>query len=215
MLLKNVHRYGLDNPPEGTEGQISAVMGEYEYWHYLCDSFDDRGWGCGYRTLQTIASWTINHFEDKTLPKVESIHKYQAILGSMGQEIQEESRDWIGTVEACMVIDLLYNIPCKVLHCKSAAEIHAHIPDILTHFSNFGAPLMMGGENDQYSKGIFGIARKGRKFEDVYLLIVDPHYASESPDPVQARKFVYWKALSELEQGFYNLLMPLSYKRPE
>ena len=72
MLLKNVHRFGLDNPPEGTEGQISAVMGEYEYWHYLCDSFDDRGWGCGYRTLQTIASWIISHFEEKTLPKVES-----------------------------------------------------------------------------------------------------------------------------------------------
>ena len=33
---------------------------EYEYWHYYCDGFDDRGWGCGYRTLQTIVSWIIN-----------------------------------------------------------------------------------------------------------------------------------------------------------
>ena len=47
MLLKNVHRLCLDNPPEGSEGSISSVIGQYEYWHYLCDSFDDRGWGCG------------------------------------------------------------------------------------------------------------------------------------------------------------------------
>ena len=33
------------------------VSGHYEYWHYGCDGFDDRGWGCGYRTLQTICSW--------------------------------------------------------------------------------------------------------------------------------------------------------------
>ena len=77
MLLKNVHRLCLDNPPEGTEGSITSVIGQYEYWHYLCDNFDDRGWGCGYRTLQTISSWIGHHFQELNLPKVESIHKYQ------------------------------------------------------------------------------------------------------------------------------------------
>ena len=33
------------------------VKGSYEYWHYGCDGFDDRGFGCGYRTLQSICSW--------------------------------------------------------------------------------------------------------------------------------------------------------------
>ena len=100
MLLQNVHRMCLDCPPEGTEsrgrkqksyklskssnfkwsqneGSISAVIGPYEYWHYLCDGFDDRGWGCGYRTLQTIVSWIKMHFSQESLPKVEHIHKYQ------------------------------------------------------------------------------------------------------------------------------------------
>ena len=77
MLLQNVHRMCLDCPPEGTEGSISAVVGPYEYWHYRCDGFDDRGWGCGYRTLQTIVSWIKMHFSQENLPKVEHIHKYQ------------------------------------------------------------------------------------------------------------------------------------------
>ena len=29
--------------------QVALVSGEYDYYHYLCDGTDDRGWGCGYR----------------------------------------------------------------------------------------------------------------------------------------------------------------------
>ena len=65
-LCVNVHLPSLEKGPILKEGdKIEDIFGvnkeiEYEYWHYLCDSFDDRGWGCGYRTLQTIASWIIN-----------------------------------------------------------------------------------------------------------------------------------------------------------
>jgi len=57
-LLKNVHT-GLELPCENVE-RLSLVKGDYDYWHYGCDGLDDRGWGCGYRTLQTIASWIIS-----------------------------------------------------------------------------------------------------------------------------------------------------------
>lgn len=43
-------------PENKLESKIT-VQGTYEYWHYGCDGLDDRGWGCGYRTLQTICSW--------------------------------------------------------------------------------------------------------------------------------------------------------------
>ena len=33
------------------------IKGKYTYYHYECDGFNDSGWGCGYRTLQTIISW--------------------------------------------------------------------------------------------------------------------------------------------------------------
>lgn len=37
--------------------QISLVNGLYAYHHYMQNEFDDSGWGCAYRSLQTIVSW--------------------------------------------------------------------------------------------------------------------------------------------------------------
>ena len=36
---------------------MSAVQGIYSYHHYKQDRIDDSGWGCAYRSLQTIVSW--------------------------------------------------------------------------------------------------------------------------------------------------------------
>ena len=38
-------------------GTISTVQGRYAYHHYMQDKFDDNGWGCAYRSLQTLVSW--------------------------------------------------------------------------------------------------------------------------------------------------------------
>ena len=65
-LSPQVHLPALDSGPLVQNGdEIQEIIGvnkgtTYDYWHYVCDNFDDRGWGCGYRTLQTIASWIIN-----------------------------------------------------------------------------------------------------------------------------------------------------------
>ncbi|KAK7494767.1 hypothetical protein BaRGS_00013894 [Batillaria attramentaria] len=58
-LLQNVH-IGLD--PSGEENG-ATTRGDYDYWHYCCDGLDDRGWGCGYRTLQTLCSWIKYHLQ--------------------------------------------------------------------------------------------------------------------------------------------------------
>jgi hypothetical protein len=63
---RSVHLSSFQKGPcledSDTSEEIFGVGKEigYEYWHYYCDGFDDRGWGCGYRTLQTIVSWIIN-----------------------------------------------------------------------------------------------------------------------------------------------------------
>ena len=36
---------------------IGTNKGEYVYYHYLQDSFNDKGWGCAYRSLMTILSF--------------------------------------------------------------------------------------------------------------------------------------------------------------
>ena len=48
-------------PPVSEALECSVVHGDYRYWHYLCDGTDDRGWGCGYRTLQTIIDWCLKN----------------------------------------------------------------------------------------------------------------------------------------------------------
>lgn len=39
-LLTNIHE-GANGPPEN-QGKLHLVSGTYEYYHYLCDGFDDR-----------------------------------------------------------------------------------------------------------------------------------------------------------------------------
>lgn len=31
--------------------------GSYEYYHYGDQQFNDQGWGCAYRSLQSLLSW--------------------------------------------------------------------------------------------------------------------------------------------------------------
>lgn len=33
------------------------TKGSYEYYHYSDQQFNDQGWGCAYRSLQTVLSW--------------------------------------------------------------------------------------------------------------------------------------------------------------
>ena len=53
--LTNVHE-GLKNGSTGGGG-VHLVQGTYSYHHYMQDKFDDDGWGCAYRSLQTLISW--------------------------------------------------------------------------------------------------------------------------------------------------------------
>ena len=55
--LRNPH---TTLPPSGcVDGQEFLTKGRYDYYHYMQDSFDDNGWGCAYRSFQTIVSWFV------------------------------------------------------------------------------------------------------------------------------------------------------------
>ena len=50
-------------------GQVASVFGSLAYHHYMQDDFDDAGWGCAYRTFQTLCSWLcFQGFTDKAPP---------------------------------------------------------------------------------------------------------------------------------------------------
>jgi hypothetical protein len=100
-------------------------------------------------------------------------------------------------------------VPSKILHVLSGKRLEQDFQKISDHFKAFGSPIMMGGDIDASSKGIFGtcIDKKG----DKYLLVVDPHFFGKeaSPEKLIERGWVLWKKLdSFLDSSFYNLCLP-------
>ncbi|XP_055939674.1 ufm1-specific protease 1-like [Argiope bruennichi] len=210
-LLENVH-FGLKLP--ANESQSSLIRGNYLYYHYKCDGFNDVGWGCGYRTLQTICSWVKNHFDiqdSKSAPEVPSIIELQKALVEIGDKNVSfiESREWIGSVEVSYCLDYFYKIPCRILHCRNIQELQKHGSDIFDHFIQHGSPVMMGGDRDCSSKGILGIAETN---DGTFLLILDPHFSgpSATQEKLQKEGWIKWHKVNDLDSSsFYNLCFPL------
>ncbi|XP_064292605.1 probable Ufm1-specific protease 1 [Plodia interpunctella] len=207
-LLTNVHEVA------DISGDCYFVIGNYEYYHYLCDGFDDRGWGCGYRTLQTICSWVKHNYREDQ--KVPSIREIQEILVQLEDKPRSfaGSKQWIGSFEVCLVIDKLYDIPCKIIHVNKGDELQSIIDSLISHFVKFGSPIMMGGDVDCSSKGIMGVRVCGN---DTSLLVVDPHYVGkeESKEFLHNKGWVKWHPIRDfLSSSFYNLCLPqVRYKK--
>ncbi|XP_016099907.1 ufm1-specific protease 1-like [Sinocyclocheilus grahami] len=193
--------------------RCSVISGECPHYHYSCD---DRGWGCGYRTIQTMASWlsfnqplSVSHRHPPNLSEIQQTlveigDKPDAFLGS---------REWIGTFEASLVLDQLYDVPCRIVHVRYGKEIDQALKDVHDHFLIHGSPVMMGGNRDNSSKGILSVCTGKR---GSYLLVMDPHYFGCPLDKksAQSQGWVSWKAVGSLDQcSFYNLCLPLTAKK--
>ena len=113
-----------------------------------------------------------------------------------------------------MVIDSIYDIPSKIIHVASGKQLADHFETLENHFSKFGSPVMMGGDRDASSKGIFGTMTS--KNGDKFLLVVDPHYWGKKVEEktLYERNWISWKRLDEfMESSFYNLCLPQVRKR--
>lgn len=214
LLLKNVHS-GLPAPlPDPVT--CSLIRGDYFYFHYGCDGQDDRGWGCGYRTVQTLSSWLHMNGFSLNGPRA-SLAQIQQALVSMQDKPDSfiGSKGWIGTFEASLVLDFLHDVPCKVVHVRGGgAELERMAAvELHEHFRVYGSPVMMGGDRDNSSKGIVGVCTGAG---GSYLLVVDPHYYGGPPDraELQERGWVAWRRVSSLDQdSFYNLCLPQTSKK--
>lgn len=211
-LSKTVH-IDLPNPP-GELVKCSSIKGDYLYFHYGCDGQDDRGWGCGYRTVQTMASWLFYNRDqpenrDQPAPSLPEIQRALVAVGDKPGSFTG-SREWIGTFEASLVLDCLYDVPCKLVHVRGGGTDleKVAVEQLHQHFNQHGSPVMMGGDRDNSSKGVLGVwtGEKGS-----HLLVLDPHYygCQLEKTELQKRGWVAWKPVSSLDQSsFYNLCMP-------
>ena len=102
----NAHE-GLEKPFVDESTSSVSVNGKYNYFHYNCDQVNDAGWGCGYRTLQTMCSWIRfklieknqkNNNSESKIATVPTILEIQKILADCGDKPSNfvGSKSWIG-----------------------------------------------------------------------------------------------------------------------
>ncbi|KAG2467692.1 inactive Ufm1-specific protease 1 [Polypterus senegalus] len=209
-LILNVH-LGLPFPePENNISRHTLVHGDYLYYHYGCDGVDDRGWGCGYRTLQTMSSWVCAQTSSGQSPP--GLRQIQEALVTMSDKDRSfiGSRSWIGSFEIALCIDYFYQLPCKILHLRSGADLKAKLEELYEHFDRLGSLAMMGGDSDSASKGILGLC-SGKHGH--YMLVLDPHFygppGSISTNTAQKEGWISWRKIELFErESFYNICLP-------
>ncbi|XP_051133390.1 probable Ufm1-specific protease isoform X2 [Andrographis paniculata] len=210
-LLKDVH---LGIPSSGVSGgYASLIQGSYEYYHYLQDGFDDSGWGCAYRSLQTIISWfRQQHYTSVDVPSHREIQQALVEIGDKDPSFIG-SREWIGAIELSFVLDKLLGVSCKVINVRSGAELPEKCRELALHFETQGTPIMIGG-------GVLAYTLLGVDYNEVSgdcaFLILDPHYTGgEDLKKIVNGGWCGWKKAVDskgkhffLHDKFYNLLLP-------
>ncbi|MCD9641224.1 hypothetical protein HAX54_027294 [Datura stramonium] len=210
-FLKNVH---LAIPNSGVSGGVaSLVQGSYEYYHYLHEGLDDSGWGCAYRSLQTIISWF--KLQNYTSIDVPSHREIQQALVEIGDKDPSfiGSREWIGAIELSFVLDKLIGASCKIINVRSGAELPEKCRELALHFENQGTPVMIGGGVLAYT--LLGVDYNNAS-GDCAFLILDPHYTgSDDIKKIVNGGWCGWKKAVDskgkhffLHDKFYNLLLP-------
>lgn len=212
LRLTNVHI----NMPTGSGvvgGRSSIVDGSYEYYHYLQDNFNDNGWGCAYRSLQTIFSWfKLQHYTASDVPTHEKIQETLVKIGDKEPSFKG-SQNWIGAIELSFVLDELLGVSSKILNFRSGAELPEKCRELSLHFETQGTPIMIGG-------GVLAYTLLGVDYNDTTgdsaFLILDPHYTGgEDLKAIWAGGWCGWKKPVNskgeeffLRDKFYNLLLP-------
>lgn len=203
----------LINPHESlsvssnANAEMCIVRGKYSYYHYMQQNFDDNGWGCAYRSLQTLFSWF--RWQGYTEREVPTHRQIQECL----VDIQDKppnfigSRQWIGSTEVSFCLETMLGVQSRILHASSGEELGGHGPELAAHFKTQGTPIMIGG--GQLAHTILGV-EYDQTTGNVRFLVLDPHYTGgEDLHTINGKGWCGWKNLSFWNKtSYYNLCMP-------
>ncbi|GBN06095.1 Ufm1-specific protease 2 [Araneus ventricosus] len=188
-------------------GKCAIVFGKYSYHHYMQDHVNDNGWGCAYRSFQTIVSWfKYQGYTDRSVPTHSEIQEALVEIGDKPQAFVG-SKKWIGSQEVSFCLDHLIQVQSKIMFVSSGAELANKGSELYYHFRDQGTPVMIGG-------GVLAHTIIGVDFNedtgDIKFLILDPHYTgSEDLHTVLNKGWCGWKGIQFWDQtAFYNLCLP-------
>uniref|UniRef100_A0A182K082 Probable Ufm1-specific protease 2 n=1 Tax=Anopheles christyi TaxID=43041 RepID=A0A182K082_9DIPT len=202
----------LINPHESLsvphpDGRTAVVDGVYTYHHYMQDNFDDNGWGCAYRSLQTLVSWfNLQGYSAGTIPTHSEI---QAALVRVGDKQRHfiGSRQWIGSTEVSICLNELLGIDSRIMFVMHGSELASRGLELLQHFQQEGTPIMIGG--GVLAHTILGVSMNAELGETKFL-ILDPHYTgADELGPILGKGWCGWKGEDFWDKtAHYNLCMP-------
>jgi hypothetical protein len=199
---RNVHYDVNENNPD----DAVMIRDGYDFYHYGVDGYDDIGWGCAYRAIQTLASWfSIRYNIVKDVPSVEMIQTILKHHDYAHSDIRIGSRTWIGCVEANTVFSVLSDdmITCRIMHANSQGALtELLIKEAYTHLHEIGSPIMVGAGDYAYVIGGVSLGTSS-------VLILDPHYTGKN-----AIQKCAWKQIEtfmdfkRVHGSFINILFP-------
>ncbi len=112
-VLERIRDTHIKSGLTSSVGKQYAVSGSYDYYHYMQDNVNDNGWGCAYRSMQTICSWfKIQNYTTKPVPSIREIQKILVEIGDKPKEFYGSSQ-WIGAIEISMCLNELYDVRVK------------------------------------------------------------------------------------------------------
>lgn len=203
--LLNTH---LGVRPSGvTDGKEYLVNGNYHYYHYLQQQVQDKGWGCAYRSLQTICSWfLLQGYTERPIPTHLEIQEYLHKINDKPASFVGSSQ-WIGSTELSMCLQGFLNVDSKILHVASGAELSTISSELAMHFQTQGTPVMIGG--GVLAHTIIGVDYCVQTGQAKFL-ILDPHYTgADELSTIQIKGWCGWKGLDFWDKkSYYNLCMP-------
>ncbi|KAL4714402.1 hypothetical protein ACJJTC_017697 [Scirpophaga incertulas] len=186
---------------------IALVRGRYGYYHYMQDNFNDDGWGCAYRSMQTIFSWF--RYQGYTTVDVPTHKEIQQCLFNIGDKPASfvGSKQWIGSTEVMFCLETLLGVQSRILFANNGFELQSHVPELLHHFETHGSPIMIGG--GVLAHTILGIEYNSLT-KEVRYLILDPHYTgAEDLSAIISKGWCGWKNSDFWNKSaHYNLCLP-------
>uniref|UniRef100_A0A8D0HI68 Ufm1-specific protease 2 n=1 Tax=Sphenodon punctatus TaxID=8508 RepID=A0A8D0HI68_SPHPU len=203
--LRNPHLHL--NPPGIEYGMAYLVQGLYGYHHYMQDHVDDNGWGCAYRSLQTIFSWFKHQgYLDRSIPTHKEIQQALVDVGDKPAAFVG-SRQWIGSIEVQLVLNQLLGITSKILFVSQGLEMASQGRELANHFKTEGTPVMIGG--GVLAHTILGVAWN-EITGHIKFLILDPHYTGiEDLHVILEKGWCGWKGPDFWNKdAYYNLCLP-------
>jgi len=214
-VLYNVHE-GIPSSGVGSQCQSALVDGFYGYYHYLQQGKNDKGWGCAYRSLQTLASWLfVQHYTQQRFLSHEQIQSALVKMGDKPARFQG-STEWIGSLEVGYVLDELFGVTFRSLSVSSGAQLPDVARELLYHFESQGTPVMMGG--GQLAFTLLGVDYDPDAGVCAFLTL-DPHYMGDEDlatiqhqtvtlEGYKAVPCSWRKTTSFAKNSFYNLCLP-------